>query len=173
MAAQHLQGIVLPVSMEHIVFKKLGSGDTKSWKEKRKSIYQELLSTTNPIHSGTLDSFGQGPILHNKTYDLSLVDEAGQATEPAILPVANSCKRLCLVGDQEQLSPSSNEVLMQRSLLERLSSTYGFEIVMLEIQYRMLPEIAAWPSYYFYGEQLQSARPPATRKDLIPGFAWP
>ena len=156
MVAQHLHDIVLPVSMEHIVFKKLGSGHTKSWKEKRKSIYQELLSTTNPIHSGTLDSFGQGPILHDQTYDFSLVDEAGQATEPAILPVANSCKRLCLVGDPQQLPPFSNEVLMQHSLLDRLSSTYGFEMVMLEIQYRMFPQIAAWPSYYFYNEQLQS-----------------
>ena len=42
-----------------------------------------------------------------------------------------------------------NEGLMQLSLLEHLRSTYGFEMLLLECQYRMLPDIAAWPCFYY------------------------
>ena len=65
-----------------------------------------------------------------------------------------------------------NEGLMQLSLLEHLRSTYGFEMLLLECQYRMLPNIAAWPCV-FSGDQPQSARRSAKKKESVPGFPWP
>ena len=125
------------------------------------------------VHIGTLDSFGMGPVLQNLNYDFALVDESGQATEPNVLAIASSCQRLCLVGDQQQLPPQSCVELMRRSLLERLSKQHGFELVVLEEQYRMLPAIAAWPSAYFYGGRLQSMLPSPSPSAFIPGFRWP
>jgi len=120
------------------------------------------------VHIGTLDSFGMGPVLQNLNYDFALVDESGQATEPNVLAIASSCQRLCLVGDQQQLPPQSCVELMRRSLLERLSKQHGFELVVLEEQYRMLPAIAAWPSAYFYGGRLQSMLPSPSPSAFIP-----
>ena len=120
------------------------------------------------VHIGTLDSFGMGPVLQNLNYDFALVDESGQATEPNVLAIASSCQRLCLVGDQQQLPPQSCVQLMRRSLLERLSKQHGFELVVLEEQYRMLPAIAAWPSAYFYGGRLQSMLPSPSPSAFIP-----
>ena len=45
-------------------------------------------------------------------------------------------------------------------------------VFMLEIQYRMPLQIAAWPGYVFYEEKLQNFKPEPTKKDLPPGFSW-
>ena len=157
----------------HCQLQHLSNGG-KAWRRERTNIYREMLEKEKCVHIGSLGSFGVGPVLQDLRYAFSLVDESGQATEPSILPIASSCERLCLVGDHQQLPPHSRVQLMSRSLLERLSKQHGFEIIVLEEQYRMLPEIAAWPSKYYYGDRLRCARPaPTSAFELIPGFDWP
>ena len=83
-----------------------------------------------------------------------------QATEVAALqPLVHGCRRLVLVGDPQQLpatvfSQRAKEVAMERSLFERLQQG-GCPVKVLSVQYRMHPEIRAFPSRFFYQDQLQ------------------
>ncbi|CAG9467508.1 unnamed protein product [Pedinophyceae sp. YPF-701] len=89
--------------------------------------------------------------------DAIVVDEAAQALEPATLiplQLLSPSGRVVLVGDPQQLpatllSQAAAGSLLGRSLFERLQSL-GHGCAMLTEQYRMHPEISAFPSTYFY-----------------------
>jgi senataxin len=149
------------------------SNGGRAWKKEKRKIYERQCGNAAIIHIGTLDSAGTGPVLADTQYAFVLIDEAGQATEPSVLPLAVRTKRLTLCGDQQQLPPCTESCLLGTSLLERLSACGGFETVMLSMQYRMLPEIIAWPNKYFYRNLLQSFQKPCKEDDLIIGFDWP
>ena len=61
-------------------------------------LFLQVVSTT---------CIGSGMSVFQKmTFDYVLVDEAAQALEPAILvAITHGAKRLCLVGDDQQLPP--------------------------------------------------------------------
>jgi regulator of nonsense transcripts 1 len=95
------------------------------------------------------------------TFDRVLVDEATQATEPAVLvPLMRGCRQLVLVGDHCQLPPT---VLSTRAeeeghgvpLFSRMVAC-GVPPFMLDTQYRMHPRIAMFPSDLFYGGLLKN-----------------
>ncbi|KAK7241593.1 nonsense-mediated decay protein [Aureococcus anophagefferens] len=87
--------------------------------------------------------------------------------------------RLLLVGDQCQLpatvvSPLAVRAGFDRSMLSRLAAARRGawpEPAMLEIQYRMDPAIAAFPSGRWYGGRLRRARGPATATSRRPARA--
>ena len=62
--------------------------------------------------------------------------------------------QLVLVGDHKQLGPCvtplGQEGGLDISMFERLLST-GISAHMLNVQYRMHPDIARWPSQEYYG----------------------
>lgn len=90
-----------------------------------------------------------------------IVDEAAAATEPDLyIPFHLGPSRLLLVGDPKQL-PST--VLSERakrfgldvSLQERLMSDHcRYDYTMLNVQYRMHPEISTFPSHHFYNGKI-------------------
>lgn len=92
-----------------------------------------------------------------------MIDEAAQATEPAILP---ALMQLCggytvLIGDPQQLpatifSMSGRNTKYDRSLFQRLEEA-GHEVHLLDTQYRMHPDISAFPRRVFYQGQLTDA----------------
>ena len=92
-------------------------------------------------------------------FDTVLVDEAAQANETAtLIPFLHGARRCVLVGDPQQLpstvlSRAAKASLFQRSLFERFVSL-GARPVLLSVQYRMHPEIRAWPSREFYDNRL-------------------
>ena len=116
-------------------------------------------------------------ILDNMTFERVLVDEATQATEPAVLvPLARGCRQLVLVGDHCQLPPT---VLSTRAEEEGLGVPLFSRMVacgvppcMLDTQYRMHPGIAMFPSDLFYGGKLRNGVSPPERRPLA-GFPWP
>lgn len=116
-------------------------------------------------------------ILDNMTFERVLVDEATQATEPAVLvPLARMCRQLVLVGDHCQLPPT---VLSTRAEEEGLGVPLFSRMVacgvppfMLDTQYRMHPGIAMFPSDLFYGGKLLNGVSPPERRPLA-GFPWP
>ncbi|XP_078172250.1 putative helicase MAGATAMA 3 isoform X2 [Carex rostrata] len=95
-----------------------------------------------------------------RPFDVVIIDEAAQAVEPAILvPLAHGCRQVFLVGDPVQLpatviSPIAEKLGYGRSLFKRFQEA-GFPVQMLNIQYRMHPEISLFPSKEFYGGYLQ------------------
>jgi len=98
--------------------------------------------------------------VESKRFGAVVVDEAAQATEPAALvPLHVANTDLCvLVGDDRQLPPTvfSSNGLTSVALFERLRQL-GHPAELLEEQYRMAPEISAFPSMYFYGERLKDS----------------
>jgi AAA domain len=103
-------------------------------------------------------------ILDGIQFRFMLCDEATQCTEPdALIPLTAggvpSLRQLVLVGDHHQLPPtvmSIDAAGLTHSLFERMWRI-GVASTMLDIQYRMHPDIVAFPARYFYFKKLSSA----------------
>ncbi|KAH9291556.1 hypothetical protein KI387_043256 [Taxus chinensis] len=134
----------------------------KSLKQREKETVKEILSTAEVVlctNTGAADPF----IRKLATFDLVVIDEAGQAIEPSCwIPILQG-KRIILAGDTCQLAPvvlsrQAMEGGLGVSLLERASKLYGGGLNhMLSVQYRMNDAIASWASKEMYGGLLQSS----------------
>ena len=119
----------------------------------------ELLASARVIFC-TLSTAGTSLMKNTLRIDDWIVDEAAAATEPELLiPLHLDPMRLLVVGDPRQLpasvsSPLSERWGLGRSLHERLTVDLGRTQIMLDVQYRMKPEIAEFPSQQFYGGKL-------------------
>ncbi|KAK1306843.1 hypothetical protein QJS10_CPA10g01230 [Acorus calamus] len=140
----------------------------KALKKKEKETINEVLSSAKVVlatNTGAAD-----PLIRRlDSFDLVVIDEAGQAIEPSCwIPILQG-KRCILAGDQCQLAP----VILSRkalegglgiSLLERASSLHkGVLATKLTVQYRMHDAIARWASKEMYGGLLQSSSTVALR----------
>lgn len=112
----------------------------------------------------TLSSTGRHIFTRLKhTFDAVLIDEACQAAEVAALqPLIHGTGKVVLVGDPKQLpatlfSRAARDLALERSLFERLAQA-GVPVKLLAVQYRMHPEIRAFPSAYFYDNALLDAQ---------------
>lgn len=99
-------------------------------------------------------------IMNGRNYDLLVLDEATQSTEPeALIPLAKA-GRAVLAGDHRQLPPTilnkeAGEEGLAVSLFERLLEVHGDKIKeMLKVQYRMNSVIMDFPSREFYSGEL-------------------
>jgi len=100
-------------------------------------------------------------VMRELSFDVAVVDEAGQLTEPETLAAIHRADRFVLVGDHRQLPPvvrAEND--LTTSLFERLHDEYPDAAVTLDRQYRMAQRIQAYPSAEFYDGALR----PATAK---------
>ncbi|MEL7499329.1 MAG: AAA domain-containing protein [Planctomycetota bacterium] len=101
-------------------------------------------------------------LLGDRKFDMVVIDEACQSTEPGCwIPLARS-QRIVLAGDHQQLPPT---VLSKQaadegfaiSLMERQIEQWGPTISrMLGVQYRMHRDIMAFSSEQFYDDELRS-----------------
>ncbi|KAL2323772.1 hypothetical protein Fmac_028151 [Flemingia macrophylla] len=134
----------------------------RSLKKKEKQTINEVLSSAQVVfatNTGAAD-----PLIRRlDTFDLVVIDEAGQAIEPSCwIPILQG-KRCILAGDQCQLAP----VILSRkalegglgiSLLERAATLHeGVLTTRLTTQYRMNDAIASWASKEMYGGLLKSS----------------
>src|SRR5262249_30290099 len=103
-----------------------------------------------------------GELLGRRTFDLAVIDEAAQATEPACWPALLRARRLVLGGDHCQLPPTilsreAEEQGLGVSLMERIVGMYGEKVTRrLDVQYRMNKAIMSFPSAAFYDGTLQA-----------------
>ena len=144
--------------------KKLG----KDYKKEEKEAIKEVLSNVEVVlstNTGAADPLIRG----NGCFDLVIIDEAGQATEPSCwIPILQG-KRCILAGDHRQLAPVvlSREAMeggLGMSLLERASSLHdGLLTTTLTTQYRMHESIASWASKEMYDGLVQSFPSVASR----------
>ncbi|MFC7250882.1 AAA domain-containing protein [Halomicroarcula sp. GCM10025324] len=97
--------------------------------------------------------------LQSQSFDVAVVDEAGQLTEPGTLAATTLADRFVLVGDHQQLPPvvQSEDETLTTSLFERLIEAYPDAGVMLDKQYRMAQHIQAFASQEFYDGALRPA----------------
>jgi DNA polymerase III delta prime subunit len=137
---------------------------------------EEILNQADVLCATTtgLDSEILGP----RRFDLAVIDEACQSTEPGSWIPLLRCERVVLAGDHRQLPPTvlSAEAAAQGfgvSLFERLAERYGADALrLLDVQYRMHAAIMDFPSAELYDGQLTADPSVAAHllKDL-PGVA--
>lgn len=120
-------------------------------------------------------------LLSQESFDVVIIDEASQQTEPAsLIPLTKGCSRAVLVGDHVQLRATIRKhaaiVDYHISLFERhynLPGIRGAAKVMLDTQYRMHSTICQFSSSEFYEGRLKTAqidgRVPLPRSK----FPWP
>ena len=133
-----------------------------------------------PVVAATTASCGSRAV-KSREFDVAVVDEAGQLTEPGTFLATNRADRFVLVGDHQQLPPvvraesgggeqreppdSSGERSdprehdLQESLFERLIEAHPDAGVMLTRQYRMSQRVQWFASEEFYDGELRPATP--------------
>jgi len=124
-----------------------------------------------PVVAATTASCGSRA-MRTQSFDVAVVDEAGQLTEPGTLAAVALADRFVLVGDHSQLPPvvrAEND--LGESLFERLIERYPDAGTLLDRQYRMAQRIQAFPSKEFYGGKLRpaTAEVAAQRIEDLPG----
>lgn len=134
----------------------------KSLKKEEKEAVREVLSNAQVVLSTNIGA--ADPLIRRLgTFDLVIIDEAGQAIEPSCwIPLLRG-KRCILAGDQCQLaavvlSRDALEGGLGVSLMERAAALHdGMLSTRLTVQYRMNDAIASWASKEMYGGSLKSS----------------
>jgi DNA replication ATP-dependent helicase Dna2 len=95
------------------------------------------------------------PYLRLRPFEMAIVDEAGQLTEPLTLGLIMRARRFVLIGDDRQLPPVVRTRGLAQSMFERLKRDAG-AVTLLETQYRMHPEIMDVSNRFFYDGRLKA-----------------
>ncbi|MFB6185278.1 MAG: AAA domain-containing protein, partial [Halobacteriaceae archaeon] len=112
--------------------------------------------TKTPVVAATTASCGSRT-MREQEFDIAIIDEASQLTEPDTLTAINRAEKFVLVGDHKQLPPVVRSENMNQSLFERLIDLFPETAVMLNQQYRMAQQIQAFSSREFYDNNLRPA----------------
>lgn len=133
---------------------------------------------TASVVAATAASCGS-TVLREQSFDVAVIDEASQLTEPETLAPINLADRFILVGDHHQLPPvtqveteGTNDTKspfkgdLSKSLFERMLDTYPDASVMLTQQYRMAQRIQSFASREFYNGKLRPATAEVARQSL-------
>jgi ATP-dependent RNA/DNA helicase IGHMBP2 len=99
--------------------------------------------------------------VRNLRYATAVIDEAGQALEPACWIPILKAPRLVLAGDHCQLPPTvkSDEAArggLSTTLLEKCVALHPEAVTLLEEQYRMHERIMGYSSHVFYADRLKA-----------------
>jgi superfamily I DNA and/or RNA helicase len=114
----------------------------------------------------TLANTYVSPVIAKERFDTLLAEEAGMATLPALFHAASLCgRRAIVVGDPRQLPPivQSDDADVRRAIGRNVFEVtvpdpMGSPIVaMLDVQYRMHPQIGTLVGALFYGGRLVHA----------------
>ena len=122
-------------------------------------IIDDIVSKTQVI-TATLVGANHYTI-RNLEYNTVVIDEAGQALEPACWIPILKAKKVILAGDHCQLSPTikSNEAAkngLNKTLLEKCIELHPEAVTLLEEQYRMNSTIMGYSSSVFYEDKLKA-----------------
>jgi ATP-dependent RNA/DNA helicase IGHMBP2 len=106
--------------------------------------------------------------VRNQQYDIAIIDEAGQALEPACWIPILKAKKVVLAGDHCQLPPTikSQEAAkggLIKTLLEKGVEKHPEAVSLLEEQYRMHEKIMEFSSSIFYSNKLKANATVASR----------
>ncbi|KAI8373222.1 uncharacterized protein BYT42DRAFT_579639 [Radiomyces spectabilis] len=106
-------------------------------------------------------------------FETVVVDEAAQSIEiSSLIPLKYDCQRCVLVGDPNQLPPTVLSIMAakysyEQSLFMRLQKNCPDDVYLLSIQYRMHPQISAFPSKLFYDSRLLDGPDMATISSAV------
>jgi superfamily I DNA and/or RNA helicase len=99
-------------------------------------------------------------LLKHVDFDYTVIDEAGQALDPALLIPLRDAQKWVMAGDPFQLPPTVKSFEAEinglaTNMLERWI-TAGRTSYLLQIQYRMHSTIMGFPNAYFYNNELKA-----------------
>lgn len=126
----------------------------------RRQLQAKILSEAQIICSTLSGSAHDFLASMSMKFDQVIIDEACQCVElSAMIPLRYGCKRCIMVGDPNQLPPT---VLSQKaasfryeeSLFVRMQRNNPESVYLLDVQYRMHPDISKFPSAEFYKSRL-------------------
>ena len=127
----------------------------------RRKIQQEIIDGAHVL-CATLSGSGHDMFHHlNIEFDTVIIDEAAQSVElSALIPLKYGCSKCILVGDPRQLPPTvlskaASKYAYEQSLFARMEKNHSKDVHLLDTQYRMHPEISAFPSREFYESRLK------------------
>lgn len=89
-------------------------------------------------------------------FDTVIIDEAAQSVEPtSLIPLMFGCTQCIMVGDHKQLPPTvfskdAIDLNYNQSLFYRMAKNFPQRVHMLDVQFRMHPEISLFPRKEFY-----------------------
>lgn len=149
----------------------------KAEREQRKALFDEAHRIIKDVEKTeqyiTNDLLGRAQVItatlvgsnhytvRHLRYHTVVIDEAGQALEPACWIPILKAQKLVLAGDHCQLPPTikSEEAArngLSTTLLEKCVQLHPNAVVLLEEQYRMHETIMGYSSGVFYGNKLKA-----------------
>lgn len=112
----------------------------------------------------TTNSSSGNEIIQGREFDLCVIDEATQATEPScLIPIVKS-RKVVMAGDHKQLPPTikniqAKEEGLAETMFERIIAMYGPPVkTLLQVQYRMNEDIMRFPDDQFYQGKVEAHR---------------
>ncbi len=165
----HREAQALHARADRFTRAKPAPGEKRHMREEAAALVDEARQLENSLVERILDQAQvicatltglSRQVLGERTFDLCVLDEAAQSTEPAAwIPICRS-RRLVLAGDHKQLPPTVLSMqAAQRgfgvSLMERLMDSLPPNIAcQLNVQYRMHNDIMQFSSEMFYHHSL-------------------
>ena len=126
---------------------------------KTEALAAEKILNEARIICGTLTGLSSD-VLGNRRFDMAVIDEAGQSTEPASWLPLGRVEKVVLAGDHRQLpatvlSREAAEKGLSVSLMERLVGRSGDQVArLLTVQHRMNAAVMSFPNAEFYAGAL-------------------
>ncbi len=124
-----------------------------------------------PLIAATAHRASSHPYLRGRSFEMTIVDEAGQLTEPLTLGLIMRSRRFVLVGDDRQLPPVVHTDGLGFSLFERLKlaalRNQSERLTLLNVQYRMHPEIMNVSNRLYYDGALSAGVETADRQPPV------
>lgn len=157
---QLLRGTSSPAKKEHI--RRLQQRQT----ELEIKINEELFCRARVVSCTLIGSAYH--IMERRHFGTLFIDEAAQALEPACWAAILKADRVVFGGDHQQLPPTVKSIEAARggladTLMQRVVKTKPRCVTLLTTQYRMHRDIMAFPSRWFYHNQLEAAPSVADR----------
>lgn len=126
----------------------------------RRRLQQEIIDSAHVL-CATLSGSGHEMFKNLRVeFETVIIDEAAQCIElSALIPLKYGCSKCILVGDPKQLPPtvlskSAARYGYEQSLFVRMQQNHPNDVHLLDVQYRMHPEISKFPSKQFYDSRL-------------------
>lgn len=132
----------------------------ESLDEAKIEIIQEADIIVTTLSSSVTSIIGKS----GKSFDMVIIDEAGQAVEPSLLiPLRYNPAQCIMIGDTKQLPPTvfsdkACHLSYDVSLFERMLKNFPDRSHFLNVQFRMHSDISHFPNQQFYDGTLIDGR---------------